>query len=232
MSLHLHRSGEWSWKAGAGFTLRQIKILKIWIDHVTNSCFQWSTCIRNFCKAIGSVQKCLRMSTMTLKYEHDSNFLLTHKAVNRRKYSFSMKKKTFPQGISITAALEEKNWLHLVIHNTTSEWGKIHDISSCALVNCRYKRLSLWHGYKMFPSINKTVHYLLRYDWRLNLQLRWWLLCYYCNMFCRRTHSLIAWWAEDRRNQLMLVERVRPSSSCILTGHRSTIVKLILDNFK
>jgi hypothetical protein len=28
------------------------------------------------------------------------------------------------------------------------------------------------------------------------------------------------------------VERVSPGSSCILTGHRSTIVKLILHNFK
>jgi len=75
-------------------------------------------------------------------------------------------------------------------------------------------------------------HYLLRYYWWLNLQLRWGLLCNYCHMFSRWAHSLVTWWAQDRRNQLMLVKRVSTSSSCILTGHRSTIVKLILHNCK
>jgi len=79
---------------------------------------------------------------------------------------------------------------------------------------------------------NSYPHYLLRYDWWLNLQLRWGLLCNYCHMFSRWAHSLVAWWAQDGRNQLMLVKRISTSSSCILTGHRSTIVKLILHNCK
>jgi hypothetical protein len=62
--------------------------------------------------------------------------------------------------------------------------------------------------------------------WRLNLQLR--RLLHHSDVFRGRSHALVVGLAEDRRDQGVR-EVVCPRRARILSGHRSTVVELILE---